>query len=134
MDVNNLKQTTLDKYKFGIDREEDQINLVAHLLDEVEKTHGNDQWTRVVSLNDMNKNIVGVYKIAEDLQFDQAYRNALTNSRERSGSVLFSPLHYKKSDIGADLESSHLEAQTLLEFAKLATDIRRLFKDKAAKM
>jgi hypothetical protein len=49
MASSKFSQTTLDKFYPQLTQEEDQLNLIAHLIDPEEQTLGNDLWTRVIA-------------------------------------------------------------------------------------
>ena len=49
MASNKFSQTTLDKFYPQLAQEDDQLNLIAHLIEPEEQTPGNDLWTRVIA-------------------------------------------------------------------------------------
>ena len=49
MASNKFSQTTLDKFYPQLTREDDQLNLIAHLIEPEEPPAGSDLWTRVIA-------------------------------------------------------------------------------------
>ena len=61
------KQTTLDKYLANESQDEDQVNLIAHLLEPSEVPHGTEEWTRVYSREELKSLNVVATKVGPDL-------------------------------------------------------------------
>ena len=66
--------------------------MIAHLIDQREEAKGNELWTRVASRSNIEKNQIGQFRIVDDLNFDHALRKALSNQKQFTGSIEFSPL------------------------------------------
>ena len=88
------------------------------------------QWTRVKSLA-MIKSRVMVFDAAEDLKFDKTLKTIRKEMDADRGQFVFDPDDFKEAAKSFEVESYRLPEEGLLEYGKLATQLRRQFTEKA---
>ena len=88
-------------------------------------------WTRVKSLELIKKQKVMVYQAAEDLKFDKTLKIIRKELEHDRGEFVFDPDHFKDVSKTFDIESFRLPKEGLLEYARVASRLRNLFKEKA---
>ena len=61
------------------DQDDDQIHLIAHLLDYQEEEKVPSEWTRVHSRSEIGHGRAAVFPIGPDLLYDKSVRDALSD-------------------------------------------------------
>ena len=82
-------------------------------------------WTRVKSLDQIKNQRVMVYQAAEDLKFDKTLKTIRKEMDSDRGEFVFDPDDFKDIASTFEVESYRLPEEGLLEYAKLATKLRR---------
>ena len=80
----------------------------------------------------MQSKRIQLFDVANDLQWDknlQRIRNGITNDL---GTMLFDPDEYKNQGNVLTFQRYKLDANALLEYAKRASALRAMFKERAA--
>ena len=88
-------------------------------------------WTRVKSLAQIKSQKVMVYDAGEDLKFDRTLKVIRKELEHDRGEFVFDPADFKEAAASFDEESYRLPRDGLLEYAVLATRLRRHFTQKA---
>ena len=83
------------------------------------------KWTRVKSLDQIKNQRVMVYQAAEDLKFDKTLKTIRKEMDSDRGEFVFDPDDFKDIASTFEVESYRLPEEGLLEYAKLATKLRR---------
>ena len=82
-------------------------------------------WTRVKSLELIKKQKVMVYQAAEDLKFDKTLKIIRKELDHNRGEFIFDPDHFKEISKTFEVESYRLPKEGLLEYARVATQLRQ---------
>ena len=72
-----------------------------------------------------------VYQAAEDLRFDKTLKTIRKELDSAGGQFVFDPDDFKDAAAAFEVESHRLPEEGLLEYARLATQLRRQFAQKA---
>ena len=128
----NARQSTLSR--FLKKTENGDSEEVSVYLPTPDKTAASEryEWTRVKSLKKMKNNRYQLFDVANDLQWDknlQKIRNGITRDL---GEMLFDPDNYKGKGDVLTFKRQRLDEQSLLKYARKATSLRAVFKQKAA--
>ena len=126
-----MKQTTLPA-SWNKEAEESPSSDSSSSSEEVKQSRAQPlQWTRVKSLEMIKSQRVMVYKAAEDLKFDKSLKTIRKEMDQSRGEFVFDPEDFKEVAKSFEEESYRLPEEGLLEYAKLATKLRRRFTEKA---
>ena len=88
-------------------------------------------WTRVKSLAQIQSQRVMVFDAAEDLKFDKTLKTIRKEMDSDRGQFVFDPDDFKEAAKSFEVESYRLPEEGLLEYGKLATQLRQGFTEKA---
>ena len=107
--------------------DDDYGHLMAHLIDAEPPARDTNEWTRVLSRENIGDKLLPVHRLGSDLIADEAIRDTLAQMHEGRGEVVFSPMLFRKEDLASDLEASALKEGDLHGLAQVATNIRKRF-------
>ena len=82
------------------------------------------QWTRVKSLEQIRSQKIMVFDSEKDLQFDKSQKVLRAELNHNRGTFIFDPDDFKGQAQSMNVESFRLPQEGLLEYAKLATQLR----------
>ena len=82
-------------------------------------------WTRVRSLEMIKSQRVMVFDAAEDLKFDKTLKTIRKEMDSDRGQFVFDPDDFKEAAKSFEVESYRLPEEGLLEYGKLATQLRQ---------
>ena len=82
------------------------------------------QWTRVKSLEQIRSQKIMVFDSEKDLQFDKSQKILRAELNHNRGTFIFDPDDFKGQAQSMTVESFRLPQEGLLEYAKLATQLR----------
>ena len=88
-------------------------------------------WTRVKSLDQIRTQQVLVYDSEKDHKFDKNLRVIRKELEHNRGQFVFDPEQFKDIAKTFDVESYRLPEEGLKEYAKMATNLRKRFQQKA---
>jgi hypothetical protein len=120
-----LKQSTLDKFALNADFDDHESFLHQIIDDEDPASKSINLWTRVFSRPADDQRTPGIFNLGPDLLLDQSLRDSLSQLAEPRGQLLFSPLEIKQKQLDLRLSSHRLSEDELINFAKVASKIRR---------
>ena len=97
--------------------DDDYGHLMAHLIDAEPPARDTNEWTRVLSRENIGEKLLPVHRLGTDLIADEAIRDTLAQMHEGRGEVVFSPMLFNKEDLAGDLETSALQERDLYGLA-----------------
>ena len=88
-------------------------------------------WTRVRSRDLLSHQRITVFDIEKDLETDKVLKRVREGAVREQGTFLFDPDSWKGRDEELKLDSHKLAAEELRDYARIATDVRKKFKERA---
>ena len=88
-------------------------------------------WTRVISIDEQEQEEPTAHKIEDDLKYEYATPQSVLKQNKKSWKPLFDPKEWWMTNDAHQLEENKLKDRRLKILGKNATELRKIFADKA---